>query len=375
MAVTIRTRPARSHLQYIFIGATMLAAVAAVLPIAAAIVTGGGSVSVARTAFASAPTGNYAVVSQPHEDFDIIAIVPPEGGDPVEVARIPHLPGFTSSGAVSPDGKRLAVVTVEGGSLARPEASLLVVDLETATTRRVATAIDPLQTPVWSSDGQYLAISRPLDEGKPQATIRFFRVKADGGGSNKLYDVQGALGAYAVGFEANGALIGVTINGTGSHATRDGQHVATLSTQITRDWRLSPDGKQIAFIEANLDAGLRYIARTVALDGGAQRSVEALTGGSTQQLGVAWNPASSQPTFGREPSAAARSTEVGNRENLSAPGFEVPLDYSPDGEALAVTRWSGTSFSDAGEGRLAIVTSQGTVEVAANARFLGWATR
>ena len=64
MAISLRRAPTRGHLINIFIGATVLAAVAAVLPIAAAIVTGSRP-PLTHTAFASAPAGNYAIVSRP----------------------------------------------------------------------------------------------------------------------------------------------------------------------------------------------------------------------------------------------------------------------------------------------------------------------
>ena len=375
MAITIRARPARSHLQYVFIGATMLAALAAVLPIAAAVISGKSPGSAARTAFATAPSGNYAVVSRPEADFDVIAVVSADGGDPVEIARVPHLRGFTSSGAVSPDGRRLALVTVDGGSLTRPKASLLLVELETAEIRRIGPGMDPLQVPVWASDGLSVVVASAIDDGQAQPTVRFQRVAINGSGSVTLYEVRGALGAYAVGFAPGGGLIGVTIDGSGSHVTLDGKHLSTISTQITRDWRLSPDGMQLAFVEANLESGLRYLARTVSLAGTGARLVEAMSAADGQRLGVAWRPGARVATFGQEPAAAARSSEVGRGENLMAAGFDVPLDYSKDGAALVVSHWSGMSFTEAGEASLEIVTSGGRAEVGDYSRFFGWAAR
>jgi hypothetical protein len=380
LAISLRTPRARSHLQYIFIGATVLAAFVAVVPIVAAVVAGGSPASLAKTAFATAPAGQYAVVSRPEEKEDVIAIAPADGGTPVEVARIAHLPGFAATGAVSPDGRRLAVVTVDDGSAARPQASLLVVDLESASTRRIGSSLDQLQTPTWSPDGRSLVVSRTTEEANGRQTVRFFRVAADGSGSAKLYDVQGVLGAYAVGFEPGGALIGVTIDGRGSHATRDGAEVTNFSTQITRDWRLSPDGSQLAFVEANLANGLRYIARTVSLDGSTSGSVEAQTAGAGQQLGAAWRPGSPAATFGKEPPGSTRSSEIGSSESGSVEaqaivGFDVPLAYSPDGSALAVTHWSGQSFKDPGDAALELVASSGRTAVASFSRFFGWASR
>ena len=329
----------------------------------------------ARTAFALAPSGNYAVVSRPEEAFDVIGIVSAAGGDPIEIARVPHLPGFTATGAVSADGRMVALVAADGGSLARPEASLLVMDLEVGRFRQVLSGVDTLQAPLWAPDGRTVVVSRAIANGSPRPAHRFLRVAADGSGSTALYDVEDALGAYAVGFEPAGALLGVRIDGAGSHLTRDGLLVATISNQITRDWRLSPDGRQLAFIEANLDAGLRYVARTVSLDGTSGRTVEAQSRPGGQQLGVAWRPGASVPTVGQQPLASSTARELGRGEHQIAAGFDVPLDFSRDGSALAVNHWEGVSFADAGSSSLEIVTEAGRINVAGYSRFFGWASR
>ncbi len=376
MAISIRSRPARSHLQYVFIGATVLAAFAAVVPIAAAIVTGAGLRSAPQSAFATAPSGNYAVVSRPEGDYDLVAVTRAEGGEPVEVARIPHLPGFTANGAVSPNGRQLALVTVDAGTPTRPEASLLVLDLESGKTTHLAGNVSPLQTALWTLDGRSIVVSRDVDGGKARPDVRFLRVSMSDGAVAELFDVPAPLGAYAVGFDANGALLTVTINGSGSHLVRNGAEVALLSTQITRDWRLSPDGTRIAFVEANLDSGLRYVARTKNVDGGETREVAAQSAdGSGQQLGTAWKPGEASATFGREPVGSARSSEIGEVQAQSISGFDVPLEYAPDGSTLSVTHWTGSSFNQPGNSSLQLVAGSERVDVPNFTRFYGWAVR
>lgn len=379
MAITIRSRPARGHLQYIFIGATVLAAFAAVLPIAAAILTGVGLQGAAKTAFASVPSGHYAVVSRPESDYDVIAVTPATGGAPVEIARVPHLPGFTASGSVSPGGRELALVTVDGGSPTKPEASLLVLDLESGVTRHLVQGVSPLQTALWAPDGRSVVVTREIEAGKTRPDVRFLRVSTGDGAAAELFDVSAPLGAYAIGFDSAGALITVTIDRSGSHLVRDGVEVALLSTEITRDWRLSPDGAQIAFIEANLQGGLRYLARTRRLDGGEIAAVEGqAAGGSTQQLGTAWKPGAGAVTFGREPGATGRSSEIGTVEAQSASaatGFDVPLEYAPDGSTLSVTHWTGGSFAQPGAASLQLLSGANRAEIPNFTRFYGWATR
>ncbi|MEO6399065.1 MAG: hypothetical protein ABIP13_11400 [Tepidiformaceae bacterium] len=377
MAITIRSRPARNHLQYVFIGATVLAAFAAVLPIAAGVLAGVGIHGTTATAFASAPSGQYVVVSRPEDDHDVIAVVPAGGGDAVEIARVPHLPGFTASGAVSPNGRMLALVTVDGGSPAHPEASLLVLDLQSGEQRHLAQAVDPLQTATWARDGLSLVVTRQLDAGRARPDVRFLRVALSGGAAAELFDVSAPLGAYAVGFDTDGALLSVSIDGAGSHLLRAGAKFQELSAEITRDWRLNADATRLAFVEANLEGGLRYLARTVRVGGGEGAVVEAqsaLTSG--QQLGAAWKPGEDSATFGREPGGAAQSSEIGRAEAQSTrSGFDVPLEYAPDGSTLSVTHWTGASYAQPGAASLQLLSGGNRTEMTGFSRFHGWATR
>ncbi|MEP6871187.1 MAG: hypothetical protein ABI939_04980 [Anaerolineaceae bacterium] len=380
MAISIHSRPGRSHLQYVFIGATVFAAFVAVIPIAAAIVSGAGVSGAAKTAFATAPSGNYAVVARPEDDFDVVAVAPAGGGEPVEVARVPHLRGFTASGSVSPDGRQLALVTVNGGSPTRPEASLLVLDLESGSTKHLANAVSPLQTALWSPDSRSLVVTRELDAAKARPDVRFLRVSLNDGAAVELFDVRAPLGAYAIGFDSGGALFTVTIDGSGSRLGRNGAAGAQLSKQITRDWRLSPDSSRIAFVEVNLENGLRYLARTVNVDGSETRGVEAQSASASpagQELGTAWKPGAASATFGREPADYARSSEIGGvqAQAQSVPGFDVPLEYAPDGSVLSVTHWTGSSFRQSGVPTLQLVADSHRVDVPNFTRFFGWAAR
>jgi len=380
LAISIHSRPARSHLQYIFIAATVLAAFVAVVPIAVAIVTGAALGGAAKTAFATAPSGSYAVVARPEDEYDVVAVAPASGGEPVEVARVPHLRGFTSNGSVSPNGRQLALVTVNDGSPNRPEASLLVLDLESGVTKHLAHNVSPLQTALWSPDGRSLVVTRELDSGKSRPNVRFLRVSLSDGAAAELFDVPTPLGAYAVGFDSSDGLFAVTIDGSGSRLLRNGAPGAVLSTQITRDWRLSPDGTQIAFIEVNLESGLRYVARTMNVGGGETGGVEAQSVSARaegQQLGSAWKPGGVSATFGREPAGTARSSEIGGvqAQAQAVAGFDVPLEYAPDGSTLGVTHWTGSSFSQPGTPTIQLVADSGRVEVRNFTRFFGWAVR
>ena len=363
----MRIAPRRAHIPYWLIVASVAAALLAVLPIFGAIIDGGAGPTAAGRAFASAPHGLYAVVAQTEGSEDRVMAIQADGeGDARDVIRIPHLDGFTSSGAVSPDGSRLALITADQGTVARPLASLLIIDLRTSTSRSVSTGVDHLQTPIWSPDGSSVIVTRTTGDG-PLVDVAIIGVAVDGG-ETLIGEARGVLGAYPAGVDATGAAIWVVIDSRGSTLVRDGADVRSLAPGVTRDWRLNPGGTTIAFIETDTSHGLRYIQRVAPLASGGPR--EQVSAPSGQALGVAWRPGANDPTFGIEPGAGVTGGGRGQR----ADGFDVPLGYSPDGRLLAVQAWSGTSFKEAGSMRLTIIGPSGRAGIPAS-RFYGWAAR
>jgi hypothetical protein len=351
--------------------ATAVAALIAIGPIAAAVFVSFTGAGTPRTAFATAPAGNYAVVVRPVAEADVIMAVPAAGqGQPAEIALVERLPGYTSYGAVSPDGKRVALVIADGGTQARPVASLVVVELDTGSVTRLAEGVDYLQTPVWAPDTSAVVVSRSDGGDTPASTVALLRVPLDEGDAQIIVEADGVLGAYPVGFDSQGRFVHVTIAARGSVAYREGAEAAVLAPGITRDWRLSPDGAALAFIETSTVGGVHYFARTVALDGGTSQSFSLST--DIESLGVAWRPGSAVATFGTEPGVGGSEKARG----LSAAGFDIPIAYSGDGRMLAVQRWTGTSFAAPGDASLEIVGPDGTrTTLAGVGRFYGWAAK
>ena len=385
MAGSHRAAPRRGFLQYVLIGASVLAALVAVLPIAFAIFGGIGAVKNPRTAFASSPPGDYAVVARTEGNEDVIAVAPLH--DPArttEVARVAHLDGYSTNGAVSPDGKRVALIVPNAGSQSRASAELVVVTLESGEQVQTSKGLDPQQTPLWDPDSGSVMVVRNDVDADGRGKLAMLKVAADGSGEQVLKAYGGILGVYPAGFDAQARFLSVIIDGRGSTLVRDGTEVGNLSSQITRDWRVSTDGTQLAYIESNLDGGLHYVARVFALDGGSGMvTAQALSDGS-QQLGVAWKPGAASPTVGHE-RGDARSAGVmaqslstadsATRDGFTTAGFDVPIAYSADGVALAVTHWSGPSFEQAGEPSLQLLTDDARTTITTFTRFMGWAAR
>ena len=319
---------------------------------------------------AGAPPNLVAVLAAHSRDFDtVVAQSLAEGGEPREVARIAHLPDHAVRGAVSPDGRLLALNVPNGGSPSRPRGSLQILDLATGAETALGEGLDALGTPLWRPDGlAVIARRNAAFEGAAAVELVEFPVTgAPGGLRARFTDV---LGAYPVAFDPEGRLLVVLIDARGSTLVREDGVEWELSAGVTRDWELSPTGSTLAFIEdSTVEGGRRFQARLKALDGSVTAAAEVSLSG--QQLGVAWRAGSPAPTFGFEPGAAGASAQASSRRD----GFDVPLAFSPDGAVLAVEAWTGQSFADHDEVRLAFVTASGRRVIAGPVRFLGWSAR
>ena len=360
------TRAVRRHARSLT-AAGAVALVVALTPLAwIALEVGGEPVP---SAFADAPAGSYAVLAREEAGVSVIMVVG-SGDEPfaAEVARVVHLPGHAPRGTVSPDGLSVAILVPDGGTPADPQASLLSVALETGAVQRLADGLDPLQDPLWTSAGDALVVTRPVDGGSGIAALQ---VDLAGGPERELARVDGALALAPVGFDGDGRLLAIVIDGRGSTVIAGAEQLRTISPYVTRDWELSPDGTALAFIEANLDEGLRYLPNVVSLtDDGSTALAQGVDTG--QALGVAWRPGGDGIAFGY--AGAARPGTGVSAQGLAG-GFDVPLAFSGDGDLLAVQRWSGTGIDDPGDVQLQLVRDGERQPLIGYTRFFGWASR
>jgi len=314
-----------------------------------------------RTAFAGAPPGTYAVVVRGGEVQDSIFVVPlatPDEG--LAAGTVDHIPGWTTTGTVSPDGRTAAMVVIEGGSPSRPVASLVFLDLETGRTERVLTGIDPRQVPPWDPAGTHVAVAR----SDPATGEVALLTAGTNGESGIVATLDGVAGLYPFAIDAGGDVWSCAIGSGGSTLLRGDQPVRALGPYVTRDWVLSPDDSAIAYIEVNTDGGVHYYPRLVELAGPVRQANTALAG--PQALGVAWRAGDPLPTFGRDPELALTA---------GGGGFDVPLGYSPSGAALAVAHWTGQDYDSPGEVSFQALTDAGRARLEPASRFLGWAER
>ena len=171
--------------------------------------------------------------------------------------------------------------------------------------------------------------------------------------------------------DQSGDLFTVAINERGSLLFIGDQEIRVLSRFFTRDWALSSSGRKIAFIEANLDAGLQYLPRVESVFGGG---VVAATGqnGGRQALGAVWKPSEfAQVAFGDEPSVVEGQVAAAGFVS----GFDIPLSWAETGDALLVEHWSGINFEKPGDVQLQIVLANGRYSIVGYTRFLGWVVK
>lgn len=359
-APSLPVRRPRARLRARRAAALLAAAVALTALIAVLLTRGGGPPA---TAFADAPAGQYAVVTRTDGAASVIGVVNAADGHAIEVATVAHLPGFAPRGSVSPNGRWLALIAVTGGVPEQPLAALLALHLETGEARILAANVDPLQEALWTPDSGAVVVTRGGADG-----IAVLRVGLDG--AETALERRDALAVAPVGFDAAGRLLAVVLDGRGSTLTRGGADARHLSAHLTRDWALSPDGAALAFVEANLDGGLRYLPRVAAIAAGAVAAASMNVPGEGQALGAAWPPTGGPPRFGHEPESSP-----GGVRAQAAGGFDVPLGYSRDGAALAVRRWSGSGFAEPGDARLQIVAGGERRTLDGFSRFHGWTAR
>ena len=347
--------------------------IAAAAGVTAVVLGGEGGPRIVASALASADTGEYVIAIAGGEREDaVLAFAADDPATIREVARFSHLPGYTSRGATSPAGRRAALIVADGGTQSRPIASLILLDLDTGALTRFAERVDTLQTPLFDPSGSRVIFTRTAASDSPATNVQVSEIDIATGWESPIASVPGVLGAYPVGFDASGALLIVVIDGRGSSLLRAGETLLQLSDAITRDWRVSPDGQRIAFVETLTTNGVSYHARVIDLVSAAGGRVAAQQVASGEQLGIAWRPGSADPTAGQDPS----STGGGALHAAGAEaGFDVPLGYSGSGDYLVAETWSGASFDAPGQVEMQLLHGGARHDLHGATRFLGWVTR
>jgi Tol biopolymer transport system component len=187
-----------------------------------------------------------------------------------------HLVAWHNGPALSPDGKRFAVVTDAGTG----ESALEVYDLQTGRRQSLLSEGSNLADSTWSPDGKTIAVTS-YTLGEP----RILMVPANGSAAVPL-GIKGATGeSYRPSYSPDGAWITYTLRHDGGndvHAVEiaSGKDIALTSDGKSWNSVFSPDGKQVAFLrESGGLIDLYFMDVAEALAGGPVRAAVKLTHG------------------------------------------------------------------------------------------------
>jgi Tol biopolymer transport system component len=249
---------------------------------------------------------------------------------------------------------------------------MTLVSLATRERREIEGRFDYLSPLSWSPDGKRVVAVRytqPDASGRVTGTI--LEVNTVTGAVVETASFENVFQAAPAGYSADGERMFVVVvdqAGSALWVERAGtlQRLAVMSPGRTRDWKLSPDGARLAYVDI-LGAGERgYAGRTMLTATGAITRSPA----TRDELGVAWRPNSEVPVFGG-PGGGVRLSLA-----QDGPAYVVPVQWSPDGTTLAATVYTAadgrvSTFDES----LELVTPDQRVLLSERpgARFFGWA--
>jgi len=300
------------------------------------------------------------------------------------LVSIPHAPDFGILASLSPSGQEVAYTVLPPGALNRArEGELWILRLADLQSRKLLGGLDLQQVPLWSPDGDALAVRRY----SPQGVAELVLVRKADGAVTVLVRGSGALDLFPVAFSPDGSYlyyIRFTPQGSelGKASPAGAVILGSLGKGLTRDWHLSPDGRLLAYLaRQEVEGRIRYRVY-VAPIGGEGKPLKVIGPLGPDHFKPLWHPQGREIAIGSTPAQEEGQgvflvgAEGGEARPFGSPparGFDVPVAWSPDGRILAVRSFSGTSAQRPGPSRYVLVFADGTRrEMEANAEFIGW---
>ncbi|PKN82869.1 MAG: hypothetical protein CVU47_01400 [Chloroflexi bacterium HGW-Chloroflexi-9] len=335
---------------------------------------------------ATATSEPLLVFAEFGENADRLYLAPPER--PQErtlIETIEHAPGWGINPAAGTARSIVAYTVLAPGVVPERDtpAELWVIDLATRERTRIARDADLLVAPTFADDGAVLVYRRSA--GSQQELVR---VAIQDNTRSVVHAEQTAFGIFPIGYTAGGDLLFARLStaGTDVFSVRDGAAATLLfhaSDQIARDWRLAPDGSAVSYLAPEA-RGERIVhrAHVVGVDG-EERGLPDRGSPTGEQYGPTWTPDGRSLTVGQEAETGdtAPATVLGLAGDdpvaLAPPeqGFDVPVQWSPDGRYLAARTFSGVNSMDAGTESAVIIGTDGNrypVTAATEVILIGW---
>jgi len=220
---------------------------------------------------------------------------------PMRTVRLTAARGQASVPRFSPDGKQVTFSsTGDGGD----NWDVYVKLLDGGAEKRLTTDPGVDGSPVWSSDGQYIAFSRM--SGSPPGERAIYSVPVLGSPERKLYTARSAWSGWAgvIDWSPKGDFIAFSDTDVNDGpfriylltvATRERQPLTSTPEKGANDWQpaFSPDGQKLAFVRSLFDGvSDLYVMPT---DGGEPHR---LTFDNQDIWGVTWSPDGQSIVFG-----------------------------------------------------------------------------
>lgn len=301
-----------------------------------------------------------------------------------QIATVPHAPEWGIFASLSPDGRWVAYTAISpqaGTVTAATPAELWIISSDGKNRRQLATGVDLRVTPVWSPDSRQVIVRRSTitTDGTPRYELLAFSLD----GQARSTHTQTGAAVLPVGFAGTSdTLYFVQLTSKGTELLRTSangvQVTAHLADDLTRDWRLSPDGSRIAFLTPDLAAGrLQFKARISRVDGTPLAEVP-----ETGHFSPVWHPQGQAVTVGNISGTAVTvsldTADVRPVAGNGGRGLDLPVAWSADAAFLALRHFDSESPQHVGRQRLIITNQVGTrVEVVGKGEteFVGWMGR
>ena len=312
-----------------------------------------------------------------------------------KVAKVEHAPNEGISASLSPDGESIAYLALgpAGGELAL-DAQAWLLDVDSGKTELLASDLDGAIKPVWSPDGSSIVVCRNGPQAQIGQAVSLLKVDVDDGSETLLMHADDALGLYPISYSPDGTSLyfaQIILSGThvGDVAATGGSPrlLVQASDEPARDWHLSPDGSRVAFLARQPTDDRIAIRAFVAelVEGAEPQPLSDFAGAldAGDHFDPVWHPDGERITVGRSPAdgaSAAALVSLAERELEEVTpgpdqGFDVPVDWAPEGDYLAVRSFEGSSAGQAGREHLVIIElgkGRQTVADKGNLEFIGW---